>query len=166
MAPTRTLKMAHMVYGLAHKDGKLFISDEAETVYIYDMNGVELRKISTDGSGKHVFQNNQQIAISAHGDRVFVADFLRGLVVLDGEGNYLFTDNSKTGCRGVCTDGKNIFVCSTISNDIVQFDNKIKLLGSLGRFGTPVSLCFDHRNGRLVVSLYSNNNIKILELEL
>ncbi|XP_053392506.1 uncharacterized protein LOC123545717 isoform X1 [Mercenaria mercenaria] len=55
MATTRKLKMDHHCYGLAFNDGKVFISNEFKTVYIHDISGAMLHKITNDKFGKPVF---------------------------------------------------------------------------------------------------------------
>jgi DNA-binding beta-propeller fold protein YncE len=159
--------MKHYCYGIAHKDGRLLISDNAQTVYIYDLNGQEQKRISKDGSGKDIFQRNQHIAVSATEDKVFVADSNKGVVALDSQGNYLSTlSNNSLSCgTGVCTDGRNVFVSGNQSNNIIQFGQDFKMLGETGKVTSPLSLCFDQQRKQLIVTHYNNNNITILELE-
>jgi hypothetical protein len=88
LTATRTLTFNHYCEGLVHYNGKVFISDYGNSVYIHDMNGKELRKITTDASGKGIFCKTRHIAVSADGSRVFVADYDKGLITLDIQGNY------------------------------------------------------------------------------
>jgi hypothetical protein len=164
----RTVKMNHECFGVAHKDGNFFIGDGCTTLYIYDMNGQKQRRITTDGSGGNIFINNQQIDVSASADRVFVADYNHGVVVLDSQGNYLLilSDRNVKGCTGVCTDGENIFVSGLLSNNIVQFGQSYTTLGEVAQIKNPWFLCFDNEKKKLIVVQEDHKNkITLLELE-
>jgi DNA-binding beta-propeller fold protein YncE len=159
--------MEHECFGLAHKDGRLFISDFDQTVYIYDKNGKALNRITQDASGRDIFKYNRHIAISASGDRVFVADYFKGVVVFDCQGKYLSTlnDSSVSGCYGVCTDDRNVFVAGNSSHNIVQFGQNFRMLGEIGKNKSSSSLCFDHQQKRLIVTCPMNDKITVIELE-
>ncbi|XP_060573281.1 uncharacterized protein LOC132731171 [Ruditapes philippinarum] len=87
----KQLKVDHFCHGLACKDDKLFISDQRTSVYIYDMNGSMLRKITSDKQGNTIFRHNRHISVSNDGKMIYVADCTKGLIVLDLEGNYKTT---------------------------------------------------------------------------
>jgi hypothetical protein len=165
MTPTHRLTMNHACWGIAHKDGKLFISDQGQNVYIHDINGKQLRAISTDASGKQIFQSTLHITINATGDSVFVADYNKGLVILDIHGNHLstLTDSTLSSPVAVCTIGRNLLV-GGISN-IVQIGQNNKLLGEIVKVEKPRSLCYDPYNTRLIVSSYKSNKVTVLDLE-
>ncbi|XP_053402802.1 uncharacterized protein LOC123539327 [Mercenaria mercenaria] len=169
MATTRKLKMDHHCFGLAFNDGKLFISDQNQTVYIYDRRGTMLHKITNDKSGNPIFSNNQHISVSTNRDCVYVADAKKGVITLDIQGNYLstFTDPDLVQPRGVCTDKRgNILVCGYESSNIVQIseDSKTKL-GSIKTKQYPSSVCFNPHQNKLAVTHFYSNTIKVYELE-
>lgn len=167
MTATHSFHADHLCYRLAQHDQKLFIADDSKTMYIHDMQGKVLQKLSTDTSGSHVFKAIRQIAVSEAGDKVFVADNECGLITTDGQGNYLSThaEFKDLGCQGVCTDNWNVFVAGWRSNSIVQIGHDFKMLGELAKLQQPLSICFDHHKKWLFVTQNSNNNITVLELE-
>jgi hypothetical protein len=167
MKVTRTLKLNHRCNGIAHADGKLFITDEKKAVYIHDLNGHELHKITTDSAGADIFLRANHVCISASGDQVLVADKGNGLISLNIKENYLFTIKDKL-CRGsfdVCSDQTNVFVCGYNSNNIIQIGPGNRVLGEIAKVKYPTSVCYDSHKGRLIVSSFDSNTIEIFELE-
>ncbi|XP_053401720.1 uncharacterized protein LOC123540149 isoform X2 [Mercenaria mercenaria] len=169
MTTTRKLKMDHYCFGLAFNDGKLFISDQNQTVYIHDVSGTMLHKITTDKSGNPIFTFTRHISVSTNRDRVYVADNNKGLITLDIQGNYLstFTDPDLVYPHGVCTDMRgNILVCGFESSNIVQIseDSKTKL-GIIKTDQYPLSVCFDPHQNKLVVTHLNSNTVKVYELK-
>jgi hypothetical protein len=166
LTATRSLTMNHKCWGLVHKDGKLIISDGGNNVYIHDMNGRELQRISTDAAGKDIFQRTRQITISDSGDKVFVADHNKGVVILDNQGRYLstLTDRLLPDSCGLCTDGRNLFVSNYFPGSIVQIGQDYKVLGKLEKVDFSQSLCFDRDKTRLYVTR-QNSIIIVLEIE-
>jgi DNA-binding beta-propeller fold protein YncE len=161
--------MKHECYGLAYNESKLFASDYTNTLYIHDMNGRELRSISTDTSSNALFKMPSHITLSAGGDRVFVAiqEENIGVVILDIQGNFLSNtaDPTMSGFHGLCTDGSNLFVCGLFSHNIVQIGQNNILLGEVAKVQSPLSLCFDHQNSRMIVTQHLNNSVTVLDLE-
>ncbi|XP_053402217.1 uncharacterized protein LOC123540155 [Mercenaria mercenaria] len=169
MATTRKLKMDHQCYGLAFNDGKFFISDNSKTVYIHDISGTMLHKITTDKSGNPIFSSTRHISVSTNRDRVYVADIETGVITLDIQGNYLstFTDPDLVKPQGVCTDKRgNILVTCYRPSNIVQIseDSKTKL-SIIKTEQHPLSVCFDPHQNKLVVTHYRSSTVKFCELE-
>jgi hypothetical protein len=74
------------------------------------------RKIKNDKQGNAIFSCNRHISVNSDGKTIYVADFDKGLIVLDLEGNYktTITDPYFVYLCGVCTDKRgNIFVCGS-----------------------------------------------------
>jgi DNA-binding beta-propeller fold protein YncE len=140
----------------------LIISDFGKNVYIHDTNGRELQTISTDAAGKNIFQ----YTISAGEDIVFVANDINGVITLDNQGKYLstLTDPLLSNSYGLCTDGRNLFVCNNSAGSIVQIGQDYKVLGELEKVDRAQSLCFDRDKTRLYVTR-QNSNITVLEFE-
>ncbi|XP_053402250.1 uncharacterized protein LOC128557829 [Mercenaria mercenaria] len=169
MTTTRKLKMDHLCSCLAFNDGILYISDEDKTVYIHDINGVMLHKMTNDKSGKSIFSDTRRISVSTNRDCVYVADFNKGLITLDTQGNYLstFTDPDLVCPRGVCTDKRgNILVCGWGSSNIVQISEDSKTtLGIIKTKKHPLSISFDPRRNTLAVTNDTINIVNVYELE-
>ncbi|XP_045196934.2 uncharacterized protein LOC123551800 [Mercenaria mercenaria] len=166
MATTRQLKLNHRCFGLAYKNGRMFISDFSSTVYIYGMTGTMLNKITADRSGNEIFSCSRHISLSANIDRVYIADEENGLITLDTQGNYVstFTDPDGVLPWAICTDGKgNIFVCG--SSNIVQISEESgRKLGVLKDMMVSLSASFDPQQNKLALT-GSGNNVSIFELE-
>ncbi|XP_053402030.1 uncharacterized protein LOC123540358 isoform X2 [Mercenaria mercenaria] len=169
MATTRKLKMDHHCEGLAFNDGKFFISDRNSTVYIYDITGTMLHKITNDKFGKPIFTRCRHISVSTNRDCVYVADMDKGVITLNMLGNYLstFTDPDLTWPQGVCTDKRgNILVCGWKSSNIVQISEDSKTQLSLIKTEpNPGSICIDPYQNKLVFTHEDSNTIKVCELE-
>jgi hypothetical protein len=165
---TKQLKLDHHCYGLAYKDNKLFISDCNKTLYIYDMNGILLGKITIDKQGNAIFNSNKDISVSSDGKMIYVADYNKGLIVLDIEGNYktTITDPDFINPYGVCTDKRgNIFVCGWGQSKIVQINEKSTVeLGVLGNVNCGLSCSFHLKHNRLAVTIGSSDTIEVYDL--
>ncbi|KAL4230178.1 hypothetical protein ACF0H5_010563 [Mactra antiquata] len=72
------------------------------------------------------------VTVNERGDRLYISDFNKGIVCLDGDENYLSTYNDRdlNGIDGVCVDGKgNLFVVGCRPNNVVQFSEDVKKIG-------------------------------------
>jgi DNA-binding beta-propeller fold protein YncE len=165
---TKQLKLDHNCHGLAYKDNKLFISDATTALYIYDMNGTMLKKITTDKQGNALFKRNRDISLGSDGNMIYVADFDKGLIVLDIEGNYktTITDPDFINLVGVCTDKRgNIFVCGWGDSKIVQINEKADVkLCVLDNVLRGLSCSFNLKHNRLEVTTYNSDTIKVYDL--
>ncbi|XP_060566627.1 uncharacterized protein LOC132725508 [Ruditapes philippinarum] len=163
----KQLKLDHNCYGLAYKDNKLFISDSRTALYIYDMNGTMLQKITTDKQGNEIFNNNRDISVSSDGKMIYVADYDKGLIVLDLEGNYktTITDPDFVSLQGVCTDKQgNIFVCGWGDSKIVQINEKTTgKSGVLGNVRHGYSCSFHLKHNKLAVTVNNSNTIEVYD---
>jgi uncharacterized protein YxjI len=164
----KQLKLDHHCYGLAYKDNKLFITDSNRAIYINDMNGILLKKITTDKQGNAIFNANKDICDSSDGKMIYVADFYKGLIVLDIEGNYkaTITDPDFINLQGVCKDKRgNIFVCGWDQSKIVQINEKTtEKLGVLGNVLNGYSCSFYLKHNRLAVTSYNSDEIEVYDL--
>ncbi|XP_045204221.2 uncharacterized protein LOC123557073 [Mercenaria mercenaria] len=169
MATTRQLKLDHHCYGLAHKEGKLYISDAGNTVYIHDMTGTMLCKITTDRLGNEIFSSSIHISLGTKKDKVYITDTVKGMITLDTQGSYesTFIDPDLVIPWGVCTDRKgNIFVGSLRSSKIVQISEESKKkLGVLNINMTNIfSISFYPQQNKLAVTGH-DNTVSIYDLE-
>ncbi|XP_053397409.1 uncharacterized protein LOC123551874 isoform X1 [Mercenaria mercenaria] len=167
MATTRQLKLHHTCFGLAYMNGRLFISDFCSAVYIHDMTGTMLHKITADRSGNEMFSSSRHISLSTNRDRVYIADEDKGVITLDTQGNYVstFTDPDVVYSWSVCTDGRgNIFI-SSAESDIVQISEETnRKLGVLTDMMESLSASFDPQQNNLALTFISDT-VKIFQLE-
>ncbi|XP_060595818.1 uncharacterized protein LOC132749909 [Ruditapes philippinarum] len=63
LTPSRKINMNHKCLGISYKDDKLYIANNAQSLYIHDMSGNELQKISTDSTGSSLFNDVREICI-------------------------------------------------------------------------------------------------------
>ncbi|XP_060573282.1 uncharacterized protein LOC132731172 [Ruditapes philippinarum] len=164
----KQLKIDHYCHGLACRDDKLFISDQSTSVYIYDMNGSMIRKITSDKQGNAIFRHNRHVSVSSDGKMIYVADSTKGLIVLDLEGNYktTITDPDFVNLWGVCTDKRGkIFVCGWGQSKIVQINESSGAkMGVLGDVCNSRSASFNSQHNRLVVTIDYSDKIEVYDL--
>ncbi|XP_060557726.1 uncharacterized protein LOC132718114 [Ruditapes philippinarum] len=169
MVVTRKLDMDHHCCSIAYNKNKLVISDEKNAVYIYNMNGSMIRKITSDNSGKSIFSDTRHISLSTNREYVYVCDSKNGLITLDTQGNHIstFTDDDMSGPQGVCTDGRgNIFVGAYTSSNIIQIrEDSMTKIGVIKTDTNPLSVCFDTNKNIIFVTHHDQNSIKIYTLE-
>jgi sugar lactone lactonase YvrE len=169
MVVTRKIDMDHYCSGIAYNKDKLFVSDEENAVYIHDMNGRMIRKITTDNSGKSIFRKSRHISVSTNRECVYVCDNDNGLVTLDMQGNHIstFTDDDMSSPHDVCTDGRgNIFVGAWTSSNITQIrEDSMTKIGVIKTDQIPLSVCFDKNKNIIFVTHHEQNSIKVYTLE-
>ncbi|XP_053390770.1 uncharacterized protein LOC128553622 [Mercenaria mercenaria] len=173
MTIIRQIKMTHYCFGIAHKDDKLYITDNnGHALYIHDMTGAVLLTITQDNAGKSLFTYPRTVAFSDVDDKVFVASWDKGLVFIDGQGKHCqtVTDSELNIVSGVCTDRRgNLFVTGHRSNNVMQIGRDWKKKGvvadSSDGLKRPLSLCFDTRQCKLFISQGSSDVVKIIHLQ-
>ncbi|XP_045211129.2 uncharacterized protein LOC123562567 [Mercenaria mercenaria] len=168
MTTAKLLKLDYYCWGLAYKDGKLFVTDCGKSLYIHDMNGSMLHKITTDQQGKAFFQSNRHISLSSDGDMIYIADYNKGVITLNLQENYesTCTDTDLFHIWGVCTDGRgNIFTCGFGMSNVVQVNEKSRYkTGVLGNVKNSTSACFDPQQNKLVVTPSDIDIVEVYEL--
>ncbi|KAL4230075.1 hypothetical protein ACF0H5_010460 [Mactra antiquata] len=172
MVPTRKIKMSHNCYGITTKDDKLYVTDYKSSLYVYDMTGRLLKTVSHDNTGNQLFYDNRYVTCNERGDRLYISDFNKGIVCLDGDENYLsaYNDKDLNGIDGVCVDGKgNLFVVGCRSHNVVQFSEDGKKIGVVinqqDGLKNPSAVCFDKKLNRLIVAMENSNAVKMYELK-
>ncbi|XP_045196544.2 uncharacterized protein LOC123551572 [Mercenaria mercenaria] len=174
MSPIRQLKLGHRCFGIAYKDDRLYVTEAGSSLYVHDMSGNLLQTISQNQADGYPFKQNQDIAFSDNGDKMFVADWHNGVVTLDAKGCHIETFGAATvlsNAHDVCSDRRgNLFVSGYGSHSVVQFsqDGK-KSLGEVvkpseGLF-QPYCVCFYPCRNRLIVTLFPSDIVKIFDLQ-
>ncbi|XP_053390774.1 uncharacterized protein LOC128553626 [Mercenaria mercenaria] len=171
MTTTRQIKVNHICFGIAYKDDKLYITDTGISLYIHDMTGNILQTVTRDNVGQILFSYPRTVAFSDIDDKVFVASWIKGLVIIDGhEKNcQTFTDSELNVASGVCTDRRgNLFVSGYSSNNVIQIGRDGKKMGvvvnSSDGLVKPESICFDTRQCKLLITQRDNDTIKVISL--
>ncbi|KAL4221370.1 hypothetical protein ACF0H5_019629 [Mactra antiquata] len=172
MTLTRQIKTSHLCYGITTRNDKVYVTDNGSSLYIYDMTGNLLQTISQDNAGIELSPCSRHVTFSENGDKMYICDLNKGVVCLDGKGNYqsTFSDGVLKIADGVCLDGRgNIFVVDYNSHNVVQFNEDGKMIGVIikqqdGLQQYPRSACFHQELDRLFVTMSNSNVVKIFEL--
>ncbi|KAL4224163.1 hypothetical protein ACF0H5_017616 [Mactra antiquata] len=172
MIPTRLIELSHECYGITTKHDKLYVTDACSSLYIYNMAGTLLKRITCDNAGTDLFSYNRHVTFNEKRDKLFVCDTTKGLVCFDGTDKYLSTssDSDLKRAIGVCVDGHgNVFATGFYSNNVVQFNEDGKKIGVIVQqqdgLVRPLSACFHQELNRLFVTMHDNNVLKMYELE-
>ncbi|XP_053390784.1 uncharacterized protein LOC128553634 [Mercenaria mercenaria] len=172
MTTTRQIKLNHCCHGIAYKDDKLYITDNGGSLYIHDMTGNILQTVTQDNAGQNLFSNSRTVAFSDVDDKVFVASWDKGLVIINGQGKHCqtFTDSELKAASGVCTDHRgNVLITGYSSNNVIQIGRDGKKMGvvtnSSHGLKRPLSLCFDTQHSKLTITLENSDVVKIILLQ-
>ncbi|XP_053397527.1 uncharacterized protein LOC123553460 [Mercenaria mercenaria] len=170
LTPSRKVEMNHNCFGIAYQDDKLYITDNAKTIYIHDTAGNELQAISQDSSGNSMFGNTRHIALNDSMQGIFVADWDSAVTILGEKYQPVasFSDSELSKASGVCVDDRgNIFVCGYRSYNVLQigYDGKKRgvVVDKSHGLQYPRSVCFDPVQCRLIVT-QDNDIVKICDL--
>lgn len=172
MTQTRRMKLSHDCFGIVHKNGRLYITDNQTSVYIHDMAGKLLQTVPHNSSGNNLFGNCRHIAFNETGDKMFVAEWLKGLITLNEQGRHIntFNDSKLVYASGVCTDRRgNVFVSGRGSNNVLQIGQDRKNLGVVVHHAdgieSPESICFHPQQCALIVIQWNSDTVKIFDLQ-
>ncbi|XP_053396725.1 uncharacterized protein LOC128556264 [Mercenaria mercenaria] len=171
MTTIQQIKLNHVCFGISCNDDQLYITDNGRLLYIYDLTGNMLQKVTQDNVGLNLFSTNRYVAFSDINDEVFVAGWDKGLVIIDGQGKHCqtLTYSELQGASGVCTDRKgNLFVSGYISNNVIQTGRDGKKMGVVVKSSDglvcPDSVCFDPRQCKLLITQYKKDTVKVISL--
>ncbi|KAL4224308.1 Transcription intermediary factor 1-alpha [Mactra antiquata] len=119
---SRTIKMKHKSYGIAYGENKLYITDESKSLYVYDMSGKLLKKVTDDCHGQPLFTRANHIVFDADGKKIFIGDDYKGLVCFDAQCDYIETiEDQNVAPDGVCMDNYgNVIIANYRSKIIFQ----------------------------------------------
>ena len=166
MKATQSFKVDFYCRGIAYHGAELFITDST-TVYVYNLTGKRLRQFSRDhNSGLCMFSHIYNIAVSASGRVVFIADGNNGLIAVDSTSGckvWQYNAGDLVNASGVCIDGcGSVFVCGSDSHNVLQFNETGERLGEIvsqtDGVVYPLSVCFDKTKSTLVVAKQDGRN--------
>ncbi|KAL4217415.1 hypothetical protein ACF0H5_023865 [Mactra antiquata] len=168
---SRSIKMKHSCYGIAYKNGKLYITDESRSLYMYDMSGKLLKTVTSDTCGQPLFEGNRHIIFNDKNDRLFVGDVGKGLVCFNAQCDYIETiTDPDVRPNGVCVDnyGNIIVAHNTYYGPIVQCDRDGQTCGVIGttQRKTPQSVCVHHGLRKMFVGYGSSEIAELYDLTL
>ncbi|XP_060592892.1 uncharacterized protein LOC132747508 [Ruditapes philippinarum] len=168
----REIKTDHRCFGLGYKNGKLYVTDLMETMFVYNKTGTMLIQFSKDQSGNNLFNNIYSLTVSQDGERMYVADNRYGLVVLSKEGKLhgKYKRSNLRNAREICeTDSGYILVCGESSNIIVQFSPNGEVIGEIltsdGKAGGCRAVCYDRNHKRLIVGRRDRDYIEVYDMK-
>ncbi|XP_060560228.1 uncharacterized protein LOC132720194 [Ruditapes philippinarum] len=168
---TRQIKTDHECYGLGYKNGKIYVTDSMETIFVYNKTGTMLIQFSKDQSGDNLFSDIYSLTVSQDGKRIYVANGTYGLVVLSKEGKLhgKYNPSNLRLAREICeTNSGDILVCGESSNNIVQFSSNVEVLGEIltsdSTEGGCLAVCFDRSHTKLIVGRSERNYIEVYDM--
>ncbi|XP_052797442.1 uncharacterized protein LOC128229690 [Mya arenaria] len=166
---TRKFSVDHGCYSISHHGGVLYVGS-ATALYLYTTAGRLVRKIHEDNSDNSTVN---QFAFSTDGRKIFIpASGQNKIVTMDTQGNILSTlrDTSfNWPCCVHVSESGHVFVCSSDSHTVVQFDEEgKKKMTTLIREGDginhPRTIWYNPRTGRLIVG-GNQDDILVVELQ-
>lgn len=156
---SRSFHMNHNCFGIAVSESEMFISDGSQNLYVYNLEGELLWTLANDPTGQPIFSESRDITVSDDQKKIHVADSRKGIITIDKEGNVLWKHACAElkGAYGVCTDSDGLLLVSGIlSHNVMQLsqhgDKPGQILSATDGLQSPVSVCFDKNNSRLLVS--------------
>jgi sugar lactone lactonase YvrE len=174
MKTTKKIDTEFYCCGLAHAAGKLYVSEfnllseQPEYLYILTLSGEVLQQFSVDQSGHRLFNNISSLAISNDNNKIYVADWDKGLVVLNRNGNLIrqFNGQELTDAFGVCVDKTgNVLVSGLRSNNVLQFSSDGELIGEVMKTNDSCqAICFLQDNSKMIISFENKNEIEVYDI--
>ncbi|KAL4216789.1 hypothetical protein ACF0H5_024510 [Mactra antiquata] len=164
---SRSIKMKHKCYSLAHSNGIMYITDQYRSLYMYDMSGNLLKTVTSDSCGQPLFICSNHIIFNDKNDRLFVCDDKKGLVCFNARCDYIETiTDPDVRPDGVCVDGYgNVIVANVGLNTIVQCDQNGQKCGIIVNQTRkrPRCVCIHHGLSKMFVG-YSSDIVEVYNL--
>ncbi|XP_053402140.1 uncharacterized protein LOC128557806 [Mercenaria mercenaria] len=160
-------------YGLAYADGNLYISDSNTSVYIYSVSGRKMKKFSKDQSGQTLCYGISSLAVSDDVSRIYVADCLIGLIVLDFNGKVVgrFNGSHLQGAYDSYLTGKgSLLVSGFFSNNVLQFGLNGELIGEVVSFDPTYTkvyhwvICCNSQMTKMLIGHNEKDEIEVYDL--
>ncbi|XP_060557343.1 probable E3 ubiquitin-protein ligase MID2 [Ruditapes philippinarum] len=184
MSTTKKIDTDFVCFGLAYKNNNLYISDSGTDIYIYTLSGrklnqltIFLRKtrsfISKFANPFNMFHQQYMyipnLAVSKDATRIYVADRVRGLIVLDNNGKVITNYDGENLYGANCcyvTEAGSVLVSGY--NNVLQFTSDGELIGDVikndRRKGTIVSVCCNQQMSKMYVSRDRKNSIEVYDI--
>ncbi|KAL4231129.1 hypothetical protein ACF0H5_008712 [Mactra antiquata] len=162
---SHSIKMKHSCYGIAHSNDKLYITDWIKSLYLYDMSGKLLKKVSRDNSGQPLSKCSKHITFNDKNDRLFVCNSHKGLVCLNTEGDYIETITDPViGPSGVCIDGYGNVIVASNKSQVIHCDGDGQKCGIIVNTSQqPQCVCIHHGLRKMFIG-YPSNTVEVYNL--
>ncbi|XP_052235319.1 uncharacterized protein LOC127847445 [Dreissena polymorpha] len=166
----RKISLQHAVYGIAHHNGVLYITS-GTALYHYNMTGTLVKKLFEEAGGSSTVLH---CAVSPDGDKIYVTNYRQHkLLTLATDGTLIstFMDPELQNPRGVhVTPAGQVLVCGRISENVIQVDREGKkklatLASQSDGLSKPFSVCYNTNTHQLIVGLYNNTKIFVMDLQ-
>ncbi|XP_052256531.1 uncharacterized protein LOC127861855 [Dreissena polymorpha] len=163
-------QLQHAAFGIGHHQGALYITS-GTALYHYTLTGSLVKKLYEDASDSHTVYG---CAVSPAGDRIYVTNFTQHkLITLATDGTLIstFTDPELQNPWGVhVTPSGQVLVCGYSSHTVIQVDREgskrlATLISNKDGVINPISVYYNTNNHQILVGLYSNDKIKVWELQ-
>ena len=133
LKPGRVIQLDKGCWGVAVVKGELYVTCYNEylegegyrlegEIRVLDLDGKVKRHLGVNQDGSYMFNSPDYITVNSSGEKIFVSDYLPGIVTCmsdDGRVIYTYKDESMRGpgCL-LCDSEDNILVCGGITNNI------------------------------------------------
>jgi hypothetical protein len=132
------------------------------------MSGDRQQEFSKDQSGQQIFSDIRSLAVNSDHSKIFVADYYKGLIILDRTGQLIgqFNVPELTRADGVCLySNDSVLVCGFSSKNVLQFSLDGKLLGEVLKTDHCYqAVCCNTNNTKLIVGLCENDDIEVHDI--
>jgi DNA-binding beta-propeller fold protein YncE len=124
--------------------------------------------LNIHGKYVQIFSDIRSLAVNSHGNKIYVADYERGLIILDRNLKLLSQFNDPTtlqAANGVCQyKTGSVLVCGRESSNVLLINPKGKLLAeSLKAFKVCQAICCKD-NQNLIIGFQSSDEIKVYDI--
>ena len=156
-----TINLSFDCLGITHNNGKLIVSAR-NRIHALDLQGTKLWSVE-----QFLFTNTRYVSSNSDGRWVAVTDYdKRTITILDTNNGAVITSRQVKNCnwlRGVSVDmSDNIFVCATPNTVVLSSDLKNEHV--LLKDSWPQAIAYDKMKHQLIISQWSNNSVRCLQL--
>ncbi|XP_060566011.1 uncharacterized protein LOC132725043 isoform X1 [Ruditapes philippinarum] len=171
MKTTNKIKTDFECYCFAYANNNLYISDFATLLYMYTLSGRKLKQYNYEKSEDNLFYDIHSIAVSQDATRIYVADFYKGLIVLDHNGHVITSFNGEQLKGASCcylTEAGSVLVSGQNSNNVLQFTCDGELIGEVikAKSGKQniTSVSCNQRMTKMCISRQGSDNIEVYDI--
>ncbi len=162
-------------YGLALHGGKIFVCDTVQNVLqVFDLKSERATVFAPQGEGRLMIPFN--LGIDEDGTRYVVDTYRNQVLVYDAEGNYLTAIGQKDEFKptDVAIATNRLYITDLLTHAVKVYDKRDRKFlfsipestnATVGKLFSPVNLCLDQVNHRLLVSDMGRFAIQVYDLD-